>query len=291
MDERGCVGIERPLHHCEVASINGNSASTEAMKTAADLLLSEMKKQIQDELFEKNKPLSDSEMRKTLDKRLIQYRRSLLGSGGLRPGQVILVCAADGAGGMSCTQSTYLDRLIAWYVGADEIEQCLQTKKLSCLKGLALSALKLKALKKAGPCPKKAGLAPRMPASRSSATAQSDDPPKVFENRIPSDTPEWFKPIAPGTALSRSGNYAYVVLENGELVIGKRTAGHVSIAGGRKVLAAGEFKTKGGEVVFLDNKSGHYRPYGPNAEKAAVDAFNRNGMKANGKYNAAWGCP
>lgn len=82
MDERGCVGIERPLHHCEVASINGNSASTEAMKTAADLLLSEMKKQIQDELFEKNKPLSDSEMRKTLDKRLIQYRRSLLGSGG-----------------------------------------------------------------------------------------------------------------------------------------------------------------------------------------------------------------
>ncbi|WP_406473802.1 hypothetical protein [Streptomyces platensis] len=65
----------------------------------------------------------------------------------------------------------------------------------------------------------------------------------------------------------------------------------MSIAGGRKVLAAGEFKTKGGEVVFLDNKSGHYRPYGPNAEKAAVDAFNKNGMKADGKYNAAWGCP
>ncbi|MGG7570662.1 hypothetical protein [Streptomyces sirii] len=137
---------------------------------------------------------------------------------------------------MSCTQSTYLDRLIAWYVGADEIEQCLQTRKLSCLKGLALSALKLKALKKAGPCRKKAGLAPRMYASRSSAAGQNDDPPKVFENRIPSDTPEWFKPIAPGTALSRSGNYAYVVLENGELVIGKRTAGHVSIAGGGRYL-------------------------------------------------------
>ncbi|MGY5129796.1 hypothetical protein [Streptomyces nigrescens] len=75
-------------------------------------------------------------------------------SGGLKPGQVILVCAADGAGGMSCTSSTYLDRLIAWYVGADEIEQCLQTKKLSCLKGLALSALKLKILKKGKPCEK-----------------------------------------------------------------------------------------------------------------------------------------
>jgi hypothetical protein len=67
---------------------------------------------------------------------------------------VILVCAADGAGGMSCTSSTYLDRLIAWYVGAEEIEQCLQTKKLSCLKGLALSALKLKFLKKGRPCEK-----------------------------------------------------------------------------------------------------------------------------------------
>ncbi|MEJ8650735.1 polymorphic toxin-type HINT domain-containing protein [Streptomyces sp. MS1.AVA.3] len=53
---------------------------------------------------------------------------------------------------MSCTSSTYLNRLIAWYVGAEEIEQCLQTKKLSCLKGLALSALKLKFLRKGKPC-------------------------------------------------------------------------------------------------------------------------------------------
>ncbi|WP_327706339.1 hypothetical protein OG530_36295 [Streptomyces decoyicus] len=37
---------------------------------------------------------------------------------------------------------------------------------------------------------------------------------------------------------------------------------------GQKVSAAGEFKAKGGEVVSLDNQSGHYRPYVPNAEKA-----------------------
>ncbi|WP_106432402.1 polymorphic toxin-type HINT domain-containing protein [Streptomyces sp. LaPpAH-108] len=112
--------------------------------------------------------------------------------------------------------------------------------------------------------------------------------PTSFSNLIPSDTPEWFKPIAPGTVLSRSGNYAYVVTGDGELVIGKRTAGHVSLAQGRDVLAAGEFKTKGGQVVFLDNKSGHYRPYGANAQKAAVDAFERNGLGAGGKYIEAW---
>ncbi|WEH27490.1 polymorphic toxin-type HINT domain-containing protein [Streptomyces sp. AM 3-1-1] len=112
--------------------------------------------------------------------------------------------------------------------------------------------------------------------------------PTSFSNLIPSDTPEWFKPIAPGTVLSRSGNYAYVVTGDGELVIGKRTAGHVSLAHGRDVLAAGEFKTKGGQVVFLDNKSGHYQPYGANAQKAAVDAFERNGLGAGGKYIEAW---
>ncbi|MFJ9471663.1 hypothetical protein [Streptomyces caniferus] len=62
----------------------------------------------------------------------------------------------------------------------------------------------------------------------------------------------------------------------------------MGIAEGREVLAAGEFATKGGEAVFLDNTSGHYRPYGPHAENAAVDAFNRNGTKADGKYDAAW---
>ncbi|AJT62272.1 hypothetical protein T261_0583 [Streptomyces lydicus] len=119
----------------------------------------------------------------------------------------------------------------------------------------------------------------------------NDDDPRDFPNQIPEDKPQWFKSISPGQALARSGNYAYVVLENGELVIGKRTAGHVSLAQGGRVLAAGEFKTKGGEVVHLDNRSGHYRPYGAHARQAAVDAFNRNGLRADGKYIDAWGRP
>ncbi|GHE54171.1 hypothetical protein GCM10017771_76540 [Streptomyces capitiformicae] len=120
---------------------------------------------------------------------------------------------------------------------------------------------------------------------------KSGEDPTSFSNLQPEDKLDWFKPIAPGTAMSRSGNYAYVARADGELIIGKRTAGHVSLAKGGKVLAAGEFKTKGGAVVYLDNKSGHYRPYGANAQTAAVDAFNNNGMDANGKYIAAWGAP
>ncbi len=128
-------------------------------------------------------------------------------------------------------------------------------------------------------------------AGKTSVLVHNSADPASFENLIPEDKPDWFKPIAPGTVLIRSGNYAYVVLESGELVIGKRTAGHVSLAKGGKVLAAGEFKTKGGQIVYLDNKSGHYRPYGENAQKAAIDAFNRNGLHSDGKYIAAWEAP
>lgn len=127
--------------------------------------------------------------------------------------------------------------------------------------------------------------------SASALVLDNDDAPGSFSNLVPEDKPDWFKPIPPDIALARSGNYLYVVLENGDLVIGKSTAGHVSLARGNPVLAAGQFKTKGGAVVSLDNKSGHYRPYGARAQKAAVDAFNRNGLHADGKYNAAWGKP
>ncbi|MGP8304345.1 hypothetical protein ACTPOK_41920 [Streptomyces inhibens] len=119
----------------------------------------------------------------------------------------------------------------------------------------------------------------------------SEDDPRSFPDLIPDDKPERLKPIAPGTALSRPGTYAYVVRENGKLVVGTRTAGHLSLIRGDRVLAAGQFKTNGGEVVYLDNKSGHYRPYGVHAEKAAVSAFHRNGLGAGGKYIAAWGRP
>ncbi|MFC5805834.1 polymorphic toxin-type HINT domain-containing protein, partial [Streptomyces formicae] len=127
-------------------------AATAALKTAADMLVAELKAQIQEEAQETSKPLSDKELRAALEKRLVSYRTNLLADGELKPGETLLVCGSDGAGGMGCITSTYLDRLIAWYVGAEEIEKCLQGKSFRCLDDLALVALRLKVLKKT-PCP------------------------------------------------------------------------------------------------------------------------------------------
>jgi hypothetical protein len=133
----------------EADSAAAAKASTEAMKTAADLLVAELKAQIKEEAAQQtSKPLTDAELRAVLEKRLVDYRSIVMSNGELKPGETLLVCGGDGAGGYGCISSTYLDRLIAWYIGAEEIEKCLQTKKPSCLTGLALSALKLKIFKK-----------------------------------------------------------------------------------------------------------------------------------------------
>ncbi|MGD3108858.1 hypothetical protein [Streptomyces sp. YGL11-2] len=119
----------------------------------------------------------------------------------------------------------------------------------------------------------------------------SSDAPRTFPNLFPADTPDSAEPIPPRTALSQAGSYRYVVREDGELAIGKRTVGEVGLARSGPVLAAGEFRTEGGKVERLDNRSGHYRPYGVHAEQAALAAFNRKGLHADGKYIAAWGRP
>ncbi len=48
-----------------------------------------------------------------------QYRRGLFRSGDikdLKPGEIVLVCGGDGAGGTDCVRSTTLDRMIAAYM-------------------------------------------------------------------------------------------------------------------------------------------------------------------------------
>ncbi|MFB7495122.1 polymorphic toxin-type HINT domain-containing protein, partial [Streptomyces sp. NPDC056161] len=130
------------------------AAATDAMKIAADKLVAELKAQIEEEAQQTSKPLSDDELRRSLEKRLVEYRSQyVIGNEDWKSGDVLLVCGGDGAGGMGCISSTYLDRLIAWYVGADEIEKCLTGKSLTCLDDLALSALKFKFLKRS-PCGK-----------------------------------------------------------------------------------------------------------------------------------------
>lgn len=103
-----------------------------------------------------------------------------------------------------------------------------------------------------------------------------------FANKFPDD------PVGPANLvpLDRlteiSGRFNYVVLEDGQLLVGK--GGHIDIAGGQNVLAAGEVKVVKGEVKYIDNASGHYLPEGASARQNAESAFNRLGYDITDKY-------
>ncbi|PHN26482.1 two-partner secretion domain-containing protein [Pseudomonas sp. ICMP 561] len=85
-----------------------------------------------------------------------------------------------------------------------------------------------------------------------------------------------------------AGKYNYVVLEGGELLVGRRSkdvgGGHIDLANGKPVIAAGEVKILNGKVKYIDNTSGHYEPSGPAAQAAAEKAFSQKGLDVNGTY-------
>ncbi|MFC0547873.1 RHS repeat-associated core domain-containing protein [Kutzneria chonburiensis] len=107
--------------------------------------------------------------------------------------------------------------------------------------------------------------------------------PEIFSNLYPEDTTGWTRLADPGLLARRTGNWQYVVLTDGTLLIGKGD-GHIALTKGADVRAAGEVRVKSGRITEVNNLSGHYKPYGSNAESAAVEAFNEAGLDATGKY-------
>jgi hypothetical protein len=79
---------------------------------------------------------------------------------------------------------------------------------------------------------------------------------------------------------------AYVVKEDGTLVVGRNNQyqGHIDLAGGQPVQAAGELGIHAGKIKYIDNFSGHYRPTGLEAQRAAEEAFRKIGFSVEGKY-------
>ena len=108
--------------------------------------------------------------------------------------------------------------------------------------------------------------------------------PTLFSNKFPQDKPGWAKTFSPQTLQRRTGKFAYVVKEDGTLVLGRRIDGHVSLANGEKARAAGEVRIKSGRVTEINNLSGHYRVNGKSAEEAAVKAFRDSGFNIVGEY-------
>jgi len=54
-----------------------------------------------------------------------------------------------------------------------------------------------------------------------------------------------------------SGKFDFVVMLDGQILLGRK---HTFLSGGADVLAAGEIKIRGGNIVGINNLSGHYKP-------------------------------
>lgn len=118
-----------------------------------------------------------------------------------------------------------------------------------------------------------------------SASSHSiSEPP--FKNKFPRDSVhEPIQIFKPDQARSSTFNKVvnYVVKEDGTLVLGRKDnfnpgGGHIDLAQGKPVLAAGEAKIVGGKLRYVDNSSGHYLPNGESARLAAETAFKKAGF-------------
>lgn len=111
--------------------------------------------------------------------------------------------------------------------------------------------------------------------------------PQLFFNLFPEDKPRPAN-IIPNDRLRTiaTNKAAYVVMADGTLRVGRNNAeqGHIDLAQGEPVRAAGTVQVVYGRIKSLDNDSGHYRPSGPHARDAAEAAFSRIGFDARGIY-------
>lgn len=58
-------------------------------------------------------------------------------------------------------------------------------------------------------------------------------------------------------------------------------SGHINLAIGNTVQAAGEVVFRGGQIKSINNASGHFQPFGPAARDAAIIGFNNAGFTQN----------
>jgi RHS repeat-associated protein len=127
-------------------------------------------------------------------------------------------------------------------------------------------------------------------ASNEVKVGQSNTAGITLKNTNPNVAGQGYKLSAKNTTVSNgkvsiadgqsvSGNFEFVITNEGNLVIGK---GHHHMSGGASsVLAAGSLKLRNGKVVAFDNSSGHYLPTVTEG-KGFIDAFKRAGVDVTG---------
>jgi hypothetical protein len=111
---------------------------------------------------------------------------------------------------------------------------------------------------------------------------------QLFDNLAPGDMARayGFESIPTSKLGNLTGRFNYVVLEDGTLVVAKRSYGHIDLSNGAPVQAAGEVHIVNGQVRGINNASGHYKPHGSGAQRAAEDAFGSSGVNVRpGSYS------
>ncbi|MFE2728531.1 hypothetical protein [Kitasatospora sp. NPDC059327] len=84
-----------------------------------------------------------------------------------------------------------------------------------------------------------------------------------------------------GAVMAGSGNYIWSVDTAGKLRIIEGGFNHTVLTGGADVVGTGGFRASNGQVIHLDNRTGHYLPYEDQAAQAlqnGVDAFRNAGV-------------
>jgi RHS repeat-associated protein len=101
---------------------------------------------------------------------------------------------------------------------------------------------------------------------------------RLFENLAPNDAIQSVQRVSNDRLSEISGRFNYVVLSDRKLVVGSRRYGHIDLANGQPVRAAGEVHIVNGNIRTINNASGHYRPSGASARRSAVRAFKAAGL-------------
>nr|WP_251061558.1 RHS repeat-associated core domain-containing protein [Streptomyces sp. ISL-100] len=119
-------------------------------------------------------------------------------------------------------------------------------------------------------------------------------PCKTWPNLEPGDVPiapDKIPTMSAAELREATGRFAYVVMPGGELRVTRLGSiyGHVDLAQGANVTAAGEIKLYQGLIKSIDNRSGHYQPKGPEPRGAAEDAFREAGFDVGeNSYKERW---
>ncbi len=119
-------------------------------------------------------------------------------------------------------------------------------------------------------------------------------PCKSWSNLEPGDVPiplERVPMVSVSELHEATGRFVYVVLPSGELRVTRIGSiyGHVDLAQGADVVAAGEVKMYRGSIKSIDNRSGHYQPKGLEPRGAAEGAFRDAGFDVGeNTYKERW---